>query len=70
MFNTKVTRAGSLALTYRHVLQSANHQAVVDVPYHPLSQACMFFLSLSNVGEYLGESVATDGGGMDQHRPP
>lgn len=30
----------------------------------------MFFPSLSHVGEDLGEGVASDGGGVDQHRPP
>lgn len=30
----------------------------------------MFSLSLSNVGEDLGEGVAPDRGGVDQHRPP
>lgn len=68
--NTNVTWAGSRTLTYRHVLQSAHHQAVIDVPYHPLGQARVLFLFLSNVGERLGEREATDGGGMDQHRPP
>lgn len=66
----KVTWGEPHSFTYRHVLQTASHQAVIDVSYHPLGQACMLFPPLSYVGERLGESVAADGGGVDQHRPP
>lgn len=52
------------------MFQTANHQAVIDVPYHPLGQVCVLFRPMSDMGEYLSESVATDGGGVDQHRPP
>lgn len=67
---TRVTRAGSLALTYCHVLQCANHQAVVDVPNHPVCQRRVLLLPPCDVGQYLGESVAANGGGVHQHRPP
>lgn len=58
------------SLTYRHVLQRADHQAVVDVPPHPLSQARVLLPPRSGVGEGLGESEAADGGGVDHHGPP
>lgn len=70
MSGTKATRAGSLVLTFRHVLQRANHQAVVDVPDHPVHQCRVLPLPPGDVGQYLGESVAADGGGVHQHRPP
>lgn len=60
---------GSLSLTCCHVLKCSHHQTVIDMPYHPLYQCTVSFGFPSNVGENLGESVATNGGGMDQHVP-
>lgn len=59
----------SLKLTDGHVLQRAHHQAVVDVPHHPVRQRRVLPLTVGDVGQDLGESVAADGGGVNQQRP-
>lgn len=52
------------------MLQRAHHQAVVDVAHHPLRQRRVLPPAPGYVGQDLGESVAADGGGVHQQRPP